>query len=74
SKDDFLKIRDILTSIKGKFLLSINDVPEIRELFKEYYIESEQTTYLAAGADKKKKVGELLISNYDQKQVQKEHQ
>ena len=74
SKDDFIKIRDILKGIKGKFLLSINDVPEIRELFKEYCIESEQTTYLAAGADKKKKVGELLISNYDQKQVQKEHQ
>lgn len=72
SKDDFIKIRDILTNIQGQFLLSINDVPEIRELFKGFCIESERTTYLAAGADKKKKVGELLISNYDQKQVQKE--
>jgi len=73
SKDDFVKIGNILTSIKGKFLLSINDVPEIRELFKGYYIESELTTYLGARADKKKKVRELLISNYDQKQVQTKH-
>jgi DNA adenine methylase len=72
SKDDFIKIRDILIGIEGKFLLSINDVPEIRDLFKDFYLESERTTYLAAGANKKKRVAELLISNYDQKQVQKQ--
>jgi DNA adenine methylase len=68
-REDFIKIRDILVRIKGKFVLSINDVPEIRKLFKDFYIETEQTTYLTAGADKKKKVTELLISNYDQRQV-----
>jgi hypothetical protein len=44
--------------------MSINDVPEIRELFKDFCIEEVPTTYLTAGANKQKKVTELLISNY----------
>ncbi len=70
-REDFLKIRDIIANIKGKFLLSMNDVPEIRQIFKDYYIENERKTYLTAGANKRKGVNELLISNYDQKLTMK---
>jgi len=35
SLDDYRKIDSVLSSIKGKFILSINDVPEIREVFKD---------------------------------------
>jgi len=63
-RSDFMKIRDILAGISGKFILSINDVKEIRELFKGYYIESVETSYSAGGADKKKRVSELLVMNY----------
>jgi DNA adenine methylase len=54
----------VLADIKGKFLMSINDKPDIRQIFKDFYIEEVQTTYLTAGANKKKRVTELLISNY----------
>lgn len=54
-REDFVKLRDILGAIKGKFILSINDVKEIRELFKGYRIELVNTTYSAGGADKKKR-------------------
>jgi DNA adenine methylase len=64
SQDDFVKLRDILTGIQGKFILSINDVGEIRELFRGYYIETVETAYTAAGGDKKKRVTELLIMNH----------
>jgi DNA adenine methylase len=64
SRDDFLKLRDILADIKGRFILSINDVGEIRKLFKQFHIESVATTYSAGGANKKKKVTELLVSNF----------
>lgn len=64
SRDDFTRLRDILSSVQGKFILSINDVPEIRQLFKDFYIEEVPTTYLTAGANKQKKVTELLIMNY----------
>ncbi len=53
-----------LTGIQGKYIMSINDVSEIRQLFKAFRIETVQTSYTAAGGDKRKKVGELLIRNY----------
>lgn len=65
SRDDFMKLRDIISGLQGKFILSINDVEEIRSLFKDYWIEAVDTSYTAAGADRKKKVTELLIANYD---------
>ena len=64
SRDDFQKLRDLLSSIKGKFILSINDTPEIRKLYKGFKMEIVETSYMSAGADKKKRVNELLIMNY----------
>jgi DNA adenine methylase len=64
-RNDFKILRDILASIKGKFALSINDVELIRTLFNEFYIEKVKTSYSAGGADKKKRVEELLITNFE---------
>ena len=36
---------EVLKSIKGDFILSINDVPEIREVFKEFKIEPVTLSY-----------------------------
>lgn len=33
SRNDFEKLRDILQKVKGKFIMSINDIPQIRKLF-----------------------------------------
>jgi len=63
-RDDFQKLRDILGGIKGKFILSINDTSEIRKLYKGFRIEVVETSYMAAGANKKKRVKELLVMNY----------
>jgi DNA adenine methylase len=63
-RDDFQKLRDILNNIKGKFILSINDNEVIRKLYKGFNIEVVETTYMAGGANKKKRVKELLIMNY----------
>jgi DNA adenine methylase len=64
SRDDFQKLRDILSNIKGKFIVSINDTPEIRQIYKGFKIEVVETKYTAGGANKAKKVNELLIRNY----------
>lgn len=61
---DFEKLLDILVNIRGKFILSINDVDHIRDLFQDFRIEVVRTLYSAAGAHKKKRVNELLIMNY----------
>jgi len=63
-REDFQKLRDLLVRVQGKFIMSINDVPEIRELFVGHHIETVDTTYSAGGANRKKQVKELLISNY----------
>lgn len=64
SKDDFIKLRDLLLNLQGKFILSINDVPEIREIFKDFYVREVATSYSAGGGNKKKQVTELLYMNY----------
>lgn len=63
SREDFDKLRDILANIEGKFIMSINDTKEIRTLYKDFNIEMVKTSYSAGGANKKKQVQELLISN-----------
>ena len=35
-RDDHVRLRDTLKNIKGKFLLSYNDCPEVRELYEDY--------------------------------------
>ncbi len=65
SRDDFVKLRDILAGLSGKFILSINDVDHIRDLFRDFRVETVETSYSAAGAHKKKHVNELLVTNFD---------
>ncbi len=60
---DFDNLKTILKAIKGRFMLSINDVPEIREIFKDFQIEEVKTTY-SIGKIETKNVGELLVMNY----------
>jgi len=52
-RGDFARMADVLAGIKGRFILSINDRPEIRELFGGFYIEPVRLKYtVAAGAAK----------------------
>jgi DNA adenine methylase len=60
SREDFEKMAVQLGSIKGRFILSINDHPEIRRVFASFNIEEIETSYTISKA---KRVTELLISN-----------
>ena len=64
SREDFEKLRDILRGVKGKFILSINETPEIRALYKEFKIDAVTTQYSAGKSGTKKGIRELLIMNY----------
>lgn len=62
---DFQDLQQILGSIKGKFLMTINDTPEIREIFKEFLIEEVQLKY-SINRDKNlasRLRTELIVSN-----------
>lgn len=60
SRQDFQRLADILTGIKGRFVMSINDVPEIRQIFGWARIEEVQTTY-TIGSKGAKPAAELII-------------
>lgn len=54
-----------LGQIKGRFLMSINDVPEIRETFAAFQVTEIKTTYtIGMQNDSRGQRAELLISNF----------
>lgn len=44
-KEDFIRLRDALKTIRGRFILSLNDTPEIRKIFADFAIEPIGTKY-----------------------------
>lgn len=60
SAADFERLRDALAAAKGRFILSINDVPEIRALFAGFSIEEADVNYRLSG--KVTAARELIIS------------
>jgi DNA adenine methylase len=44
-EQDFERLAQTLGSIKGKFLLSLNDTPEVRKIFADFKIETIETKY-----------------------------
>lgn len=57
---------DTLTDLEraGRFLLSLNDIPEVRNLFAAFHLTAVATTYTVGNAtDRSEPRAELLISN-----------
>lgn len=61
SRADFERIADHLGRLQGRFLMSINDVPEVRETFARFQIEEVATTYSIG--DKHRPAAELFVTN-----------
>jgi len=62
-RDQFALMAKTLGSIQGAFVLSINDVPEIRELFAGFECEPVRLTYTVARGRPEGKSGELVVCN-----------
>lgn len=66
AKEDHVRLRDTLANIQGHFLLSYNDCEFIRELYKDFYIEScTRINNMALRYDNEAQFPEVLISNYN---------
>jgi DNA adenine methylase len=63
SKADFDRLHTLLAAAKGQWIVSINDVPDIRALFKDFYIKPVATSY-SVSAGQRTLVTELLIANF----------
>ena len=69
--NDHVRLRDCLMKCSGKFLVSYNDCPEIREIWNKpniYIEEISRLNNLAQRYDGGCQYAELFISNYDTKE------
>ena len=62
-RDEFAEMACVLRSLIGRFILSINDRPEIRELFADFELVPVELTYTVAGGKNAKPARELVITN-----------
>jgi DNA adenine methylase len=63
SVDDFKVLAARLAKLKGKFILSLNDRPEVREVFSHFTVTSCRITYTAKRSTSER-FSEVLITNY----------
>ncbi len=65
TKEDHIRLRNILVDIKGRFILSYNDSEYIRELYKDFIIiEVSRKENLSTTGNNQNEFKELIIKNY----------
>jgi DNA adenine methylase len=62
SPADFTLLAGILGDLKGEFMLSINDRPEVRSIFAGFHIEEVETSYSISSGAKAARFPELIIT------------
>jgi len=62
-REEFAQLSAALQGLQGRFILSLNDVPEVRELFSWASIETVELSYQAGGAQRSSPARELVISS-----------
>ena len=67
-KGDYIRLRQALDQVAGRFVLSLNDTPQVRKIFKGFRIRKVVTGYSAnngrvAGSSRSQARPELLIHN-----------
>jgi DNA adenine methylase len=64
ARADFARLAEALTGLRGRFLMSINDTPEVRKLFGRFALTEVSTTYTVGNAPGSRGArAELIISN-----------
>lgn len=62
-REDFERMAEALAGLQGRFVLSLNDVPGVRKVFRRFRMEAVDVSYSIAGAAGagRGRVGEVLI-------------
>lgn len=67
--ENHFRLRETLGKIRGKFILTYNDCPFIRELYEGYYIHAvTRINNLALRSENYQPYHEIIITNYDPEQ------
>lgn len=64
AEEDFVELAALLACLKGKFILSLNDTPEVRKLFQAFHIATVELAY-SCSRRKRRHQRELLIANFN---------
>ncbi|CAG1021092.1 DNA adenine methylase [Methylococcales bacterium] len=62
--DQYDRMAELARSIKGKMIVSVNDISEMRQAFSGLAMESVGINYTVGGGDKRKAAKELIIRNW----------
>lgn len=62
--ENYARMAALATSIKGKMIISVNDIPEMRTAFKGMVMESVNINYTVGGNNRSKAASELIIRNW----------
>jgi len=62
-KGDFETLAVRLKALRGKFILSLNDVPQVRAIFRKFHVKHVETPYTAQKKSGRR-YGEVLITNF----------
>lgn len=62
--DQYDRMAELARSIKGKMVISVNDIPEMRQAFSGLNMESVGITYTVGGSGRSGKTAELIIKNW----------
>ncbi len=68
-EEDYQRLRDTLIKINGRFILSLNDVHAVRDIFKPFKISRVQTKYSSGNGAvdpgmRSKEISEVIIRNF----------
>ncbi|WP_300291503.1 DNA adenine methylase, partial [Nitrosomonas sp.] len=62
--EQYTRIAELARGIKGKMIISVNDVPEMRTIFDGLTTKSVDINYTVGGAKRCGKRSELIITNW----------
>lgn len=63
--EQYVKMAELLTSIKGKAIISLNDHPEIRRIFARFQMDVVPISYIVGGGGKGGERSEVIIYSWD---------
>lgn len=69
-REQFDLMAEQLGMIEGKFLLSLNDHPEVRRTFERFSIATLEVTYTVGGGNNVQHTTEVVISNIEQSRLE----
>ena len=62
---EYEKMAELMSRLKGKAILSLNDHPDIRRVFSRFQMDTTGISYIVGGGGKGVERNELLIYSWD---------